>query len=69
VETINAYRLLVRKPTGKDATRKTKKICDWIILRWILTEMILDDLDWIDLIRNKDRRRAFVIAAMNLRVP
>jgi len=39
------------------------------ILRWISRKWDGGGMDWINLAQNKDRRRAHVIAVMNLRVP
>jgi hypothetical protein len=39
-----------------------------IILRWIFRKWDGGDMDWIDLAQDKDRWRALVNAAMNLRV-
>jgi hypothetical protein len=40
----------------------------WTLLKWIL-EVGWDGRDWIDLVHDRDRRRAYVNAVMNLRVP
>jgi hypothetical protein len=39
-----------------------------IILKWIFGEWV-GVMDWIDLAQDRDRWRAVVIAAKNLRVP
>ena len=47
---------------------KDKDKVGWIILKWIL-EIGWGGIDWIDLAQNRDKWRALVYMAMNLRVP
>jgi hypothetical protein len=64
----NAYRLLVGKPEGKWPLGKPRR-------RWVenitmdLVEMGWGDVDWIGLAQDRDRWRALVNSALNLRVP
>jgi hypothetical protein len=52
----NMYRLLVGRPEGKKATRM-----DLVEVGW-------GDVDWIGLVRDRDRWRAHVRSVLNLRV-
>jgi hypothetical protein len=64
----NAYRLLVGKQEGKRPLgRPRRRLVDSI--RMDLGEMGWDDVDWIDLAKDKNRRRAIVNSVLNLRVP
>jgi len=62
------YRVLVGKPEGKSPFGRPRR-------RWEdniksdLQEVRCEGVDWIDLARNRFRRRAFVNAVMNLRDP
>jgi hypothetical protein len=62
-----AYRALVGKPEGRSCGRPSRKWEDNI--KMVLREVGREDIDWIDLAQNRDRRRDFVNTAMNLRVP
>ena len=61
-------RILVGKPEGRRPLGKPRR-------RWEdnskmdLQEVGFGVMDWIDLAQDRDRRRALVIAVMNLRVP
>jgi len=41
----------------------------WIILSWRCRTCDVRACDWIDVAQNRDRRRAFVNAVMNLTIP
>ena len=62
------YRVLVGKPEGKSPLGRPRR-------RWEdniksdLQKVRCEGVDWIDLARNRFRRRALVNAVMNLRVP
>jgi hypothetical protein len=64
----NVYRLLVGKPEGK----RPLGIPSY---RWVdnikrnLGEIVWDVMDWIGLTQNKNKWRALVNSALNLRVP
>jgi hypothetical protein len=67
-EKINAYRLLVGKPEGKRPLGRPRH-------RWVdsikidLLEIGWGGVDWIGLAQDRDKLRALVNAAMNLRLP
>jgi hypothetical protein len=64
----NAYSILVGKPEGKRPLgRRRRRWLDNIIMD--LREIGWDDMDWIDLARNRDQWRALVNTVINLRVP
>jgi hypothetical protein len=64
----NAYRLLVGKPEGKRPLGRQRR--RWVDnIRMDLVELGWDDVDWIGLAQERDRRRALVNSVLNLRVP
>jgi hypothetical protein len=64
----NAYRLLVGKPEGKRPLERPRR-------RWVdnimmdLGEVGWGDVDWIGLAQDRNRWKALVNSALNLRVP
>jgi hypothetical protein len=64
----NAYRILVGKPEGERQLERPRR-------RWVdnnkidLREIGWDDMDWIDLVQNRDQWWALVNTVMNLWVP
>jgi len=62
------YRILVRKPEGKDRLGDPG-VDGRIILRWIFSKWDVGGMDCIELAQDRDRWRALVNAVMNLRVP
>jgi hypothetical protein len=64
----NAYRLLVGKPEGKRPLGRRR--CRWVNnIKMNLLEIVWDGVDWIGLAQDRDKWRALVNAAMNLRIP
>jgi 3-oxoacyl-ACP reductase-like protein len=64
----NVYRILVgkyevKRPLGSPKHRWEDNI------KADFQEVGCGDMDWIELAQNRDRRRALVIAIINLRVP
>ncbi|KAJ4430052.1 hypothetical protein ANN_22260 [Periplaneta americana] len=65
-ESRNAYRVLVGRPEGKRPLGRPRRRWEDNI-KMDLREVGYDDRDWIDLAQDRDRWRAYVRAAMNLR--
>ncbi|KAJ4432109.1 hypothetical protein ANN_20724 [Periplaneta americana] len=64
-ESRNAYRMLVEMPEGKRPLGRRR----WEYnIKMDLREVGYDDRDWINLAQDRDRRRAYVRVAMNLRL-
>jgi len=65
-ESRGVYNVLVGKPEGKIPLGRTRR-------RWEdninIQEVGCEGMDWIDLAEDRDRSRALVIAAINIRVP
>ncbi|KAJ4439479.1 hypothetical protein ANN_07603 [Periplaneta americana] len=67
-ESRNAYRVLVGRPEGKRPLGKPRRRWEDNI-KMDLKEVGYDDRDWINLAQDRDQWRAYVKAAMNLRLP
>ncbi|KAJ4433494.1 hypothetical protein ANN_15798 [Periplaneta americana] len=67
-ESRNAYRVLVGRPEGKRPLGRPRRRWEDNI-KMDLREMGYDDREWINLAQDRDQWRAYVRAAMNLRVP
>ncbi|KAJ4446933.1 hypothetical protein ANN_13635 [Periplaneta americana] len=67
-ESRNAYRVLVGRPEGKRPLGRPRRRWEDNI-KMDLREVGYDDRDWFNLAQDRDRWRAYVRAAMNLRVP
>ncbi|KAJ4438642.1 hypothetical protein ANN_14589 [Periplaneta americana] len=67
-ESRNVYRVLVGRPEGKRPLGRPRRRWEDNI-KMDLREVGYDDRDWINLAQVRDRWRAYVRAAMNLRVP
>jgi hypothetical protein len=64
----NAYRLLVGTPVGKRPLGRPRR--RWVgNIRMDLGEVGWGDVDWIGLAQDRNRWRALVNSALNLRVP
>jgi hypothetical protein len=64
----NSYRLLVGKPEGKRPLERPRLRCVDNI-RMDLREVGWGDVDWIGLAKDRNRWRALVNSALNLRIP
>ncbi|KAJ4448554.1 hypothetical protein ANN_10572 [Periplaneta americana] len=67
-ESRSAYRVLVGRPEGKRPLGRPRRRWEDNI-KMDLREVGYDDRDWINLAQDRDRWRAYVRAAMHLRVP
>ncbi|KAJ4431868.1 hypothetical protein ANN_20474 [Periplaneta americana] len=67
-ESRNAYRVLVRRPEGKRPSGRPRHRWEDNV-KMDLREVGYDDREWINLAQDRDQWRAYVRAAMNLRVP
>ncbi|KAJ4433880.1 hypothetical protein ANN_16193, partial [Periplaneta americana] len=67
-ESRNAYRVSVGRPEGKRPLGRPRRRWEDNI-KMDLREVGYDDRDWINLAQDRDRWRAYVRAAINLRVP
>ncbi|KAJ4435871.1 hypothetical protein ANN_18491 [Periplaneta americana] len=67
-ESRNAFRVLVERPAGKRPLGRPRRRWEDNI-KMDLREVGYDDRDWINLAQDRDQWRAYVRAAMNLRVP
>ncbi|KAJ4450653.1 hypothetical protein ANN_02082 [Periplaneta americana] len=66
-ESRNAYRVLVGRPEGKRPLGRPRRRWEYNI-KMDLREVGYDGRDWINLAQDRDQWRAYVRAAMNLRV-
>ncbi|KAJ4442603.1 hypothetical protein ANN_04192 [Periplaneta americana] len=66
-ESRNAYRMLVGRPEGKRPLGRPRRRWEDDI-KMDLRDVGYDDREWINLAQDRDRWRAYVRAAMNLRV-
>jgi hypothetical protein len=64
----NAYRILVGKPEGNKPLGTPRRRLVGSI-KMDLRETGWDDMDYIDLVQDRDQWRAFVNTVMNFRVP
>ena len=62
------YRVLLGKPEGKSPLERPRRRWEDNIKIYI-KEMGLEGMDWIDLVRDRENRRAVLNAVMKLRFP
>ena len=62
------YRVMVGKPEGKSLLRRPRRRWD-DNMKMDLHKLGCGGMEWMELAQDRDRWRAFVNAAMNLRVP
>jgi hypothetical protein len=68
VEERGAYRILVGGPEGRRPLGRPRRRWEDNI-KMDIREVGWEDMNWIELAEDRDRRRALVNAVMNLRVP
>jgi hypothetical protein len=67
-EVRGAYNILVGRPEGRRPLERPR--CRWEDnIKMDLREIGFGDVDWINLVQDRDRWRALVNTVMNLRVP
>jgi hypothetical protein len=66
-EVRGAYNILVGRPEGRRPLGRRRR--RWKDIKMDLREIGFGDVDWIHLAQDRDRWRALVNTAMNLRVP
>jgi hypothetical protein len=60
----NVYRLLVGKPEGKRPLVRPRR--SWVVhIKMDLREIVLGFMDWISLVQDRYKWKAFVNAVMN----
>jgi hypothetical protein len=64
----SVYKVLVGKPEGKRPLGRRRRRWEDNI-RMDLQEVGCGDMDWMELVQDRDRWRTLVNAVMNLRVP
>ena len=64
----DVYKVLVGKPEGKRPLGRPRRRWEDNI-KMDIQKVGCGGIEWIELVRDRDRRRAFVNAVMNLRVP
>ena len=62
------YRVLVGKPEGKKPLGRPRRRWEDNV-KMDLQEVGCEGVDWIELVKNRDRCRTFVNAVMTIRVP
>jgi hypothetical protein len=63
----NSYRILAGKPEGKSPLGRPR--CRWVDnIKMDLREIGCDEVDWIDMVQDKDQWWVLVDTVLNLRV-
>jgi hypothetical protein len=67
-EKINQCRTFMGKPEEKGELRKRRSM--WVNnIKMYLRDIVWDNMDWIDMVQDRDQRRALMNTVINLRVP